>query len=338
MGEFAIELHQEPNRGSAGRWIMSHIGRHWLLFIGMLIGAFGNAALAAVMPILIGVAFDAALADPPDLNRIGLAALGIVVSQVVRSVLQLGRNFASSVIGERLERDTRQELYLSLLGKSMTFHDLQPVGDTMARATNDVRELNLMMNPGINLVIGSANFMIMPLLLAPRYDPQLILAPIFFIVSYVLALARYMNVLSRIADRVRLSFGIMNARLAEALDGVEMVKSSAQETAEVARFQSNARAFRDATVAQGREEAKFLPLLLLGVTEALGFAHALLLLQAGQLQVGDVVAYVGLLGLFGFPTNISLMAYSRVSLGMASARRILELVNTETKPDESPEG
>ena len=338
MGEFAIELHQEPNRGSAGRWIMSHIGRHWLLFIGMLIGAFGNAALAAVMPILIGVAFDAALADPPDLNRIGLAALGIVVSQVVRSVLQLGRNFASSVIGERLERDTRQELYLSLLGKSMTFHDLQPVGDTMARATNDVRELNLMMNPGINLVIGSANFMIMPLLLAPRYDPQLILAPIFFIVSYVLALARYMNVLSRIADRVRLSFGIMNARLAEALDGVEMVKSSAQETAEVARFQSNARAFRDATVAQGREEAKFLPLLLLGVTEALGFAHALLLLQAGQLQVGDVVAYVGLLGLFGFPTNISLMAYSRVSLGMASARRILELVNTETNLDENPEG
>jgi ATP-binding cassette subfamily B protein len=59
---------------------------------------------------------------------------------VTRSVLQLGRNFASSVVGERVERDTRQELYLSLLGKSMTFHDLQPVGDTMARATNDVRE------------------------------------------------------------------------------------------------------------------------------------------------------------------------------------------------------
>lgn len=338
MGEFAIELRQESNRRSASRWVLSHISRHWLLFIVMLLGAFGNAALAAVMPILIGMAFNAALAEPPDVRLIGAAAIGVVLSQVIRSFLQLGRNFASSVIGERLERDTRQELYLSLLGKSMTFHDLQPVGDTMARATNDVHEINLMMNPGINLVVGSANFMIMPLILAPRYDPQLILAPLFFIVTYILALARYMNVLSRIADRVRLSFGVMNARLAEALDGIEMVKGSAQETAEIARFGTNARNFRNAVVAQGREEAKFLPLLLLGVTEAIGFAHALLLLQAGRIDVGDVVAYIGLLGLFGFPTNISLMAYSRVSLGMASARRILELINTETTLDENPDG
>jgi len=39
----------------------------------------------------------------------------------------------------------------------MTFHSLQPVGDTMARATNDVREINLMFSPGINLVVGSAS-------------------------------------------------------------------------------------------------------------------------------------------------------------------------------------
>ena len=139
MSEFAIDLHQESNRGSPNRWVLSHLGRHGWLFVGMFIGAFGNAALAAVMPVFIGIAFDAALADPPQFDRIALAAVVVLASQVTRSVLQLGRNFASSVIGERVERDTRQELYLSLLGKSMTFHDLQPVGDTMARATNDVR-------------------------------------------------------------------------------------------------------------------------------------------------------------------------------------------------------
>lgn len=338
MGEFVIDSHKTGNHQSPARWVMSHLTDDWLLLVVMFVGAFGNAALAAVMPILIGLAFDAALASPPNLDTIGWAALGIIASQTLRAVLQLGRNFASSVVGERLERDTRRELYASLLGKSMTFHDLQPVGDTMARATNDVRELNLMMNPGINLVVGSANFLIMPLLLAPRYSWQLIFAPLFFIVTYVLSLIRYMNVLSHIADRVRLSFGRLNARLAEAIDGIEMVKSTAQESAEVARFEHNARAYRDATVAQGREEAKFLPLLLLGITEGLGFAHALFLLRAGEIQVGDVVAYMGLLSLFGFPTFISLMAYSRVSLGMAGARRILELINTETELNENPDG
>jgi ATP-binding cassette, subfamily B, bacterial len=41
---------------------------------------------------------------------------------------------------------------ISLLGKSQTFHNRQRVGDIMARATNDVRQLNPMMNPGVSLI------------------------------------------------------------------------------------------------------------------------------------------------------------------------------------------
>ncbi|MCZ7666371.1 MAG: ABC transporter transmembrane domain-containing protein [Chloroflexi bacterium] len=108
---------------------------------------------------------------------------------------------SSAVAGERMERDMREELYVSLLGKSMTFHDMQPVGDTMARATNDVHELNLMVYPGLNLVIGSLNFMIMPLLLAPRYDLALVLAPLFFIITYILALIHYMRTLDPLPIR-----------------------------------------------------------------------------------------------------------------------------------------
>jgi ATP-binding cassette subfamily B protein len=47
---------------------------------------------------------------------------------------------------------------------------------------------------------------------------------------------------------------------------------------------------------------------------------------------------MGLMALFGFPTFISLLAYSRVSLGLAGARRILELMNTETLLDENAAG
>jgi ATP-binding cassette subfamily B protein len=304
----------------------------------MFTGAFGNAALAALVPVLIGIAFDAALASPADLRTIGLVALGVIASQTVRAVLQLGRNFSSAVIGERLERDMREELYISLLGKSTAFHDSQPVGDTMARATNDVHEVNLLMNPGVNLVAGSANFMIMPLLIAPSYNLQLAAAPLFFIITYILAVIRYLRVLQGIADRVRRAFGSMNGRLAEAIDGIELVKSTAQETQEIGLFNDNASSYRDAAVEQGKIEARFLPLLLLGITQGLGFMHALYLFNLGQIDVGDVVGYMGLLALFGFPTFISLLAYSRVSLGLAGARRILELMNGETLLDENVTG
>ena len=77
------------------------------------------------MSVFIGQAFNAVVNPPVNYALIGAAAIGIVVSQVVRAVLQLGRNFGSEVIGQRLERDTRHELYASLIGKSMTFHDQQ---------------------------------------------------------------------------------------------------------------------------------------------------------------------------------------------------------------------
>jgi ATP-binding cassette, subfamily B, bacterial len=338
LSEFDVNRSQQSDQSTPVRWVLSHLSHHKLLIAGMLIGAFGNAALAAVVPVFIGIAFDAALETPANMRLIGLMALWVIVSQAVRAVLQLGRNFSSAVMGERLERDMREELYVSLLGKSTAFHDFQPVGDTMARATNDVHEVNLLMNPGVNLVAGSANFMIMPLLIAPSYHPHLAAAPLFFIITYILAVVRYLKVLQGIADQVRRSFGTMNGRLAEAIDGIELVKSTAQEAQEIALFNDNAASYRDAAVEQGKVEARFLPLLLLGITYGLGFMHALYLFQLGEIAVGDVIGFMGLLALFGFPTFISLLAYSRVSLGLAGARRILELMNAQTLLDENVNG
>ena len=130
----------------------------------------------------------------------------------------------------------------------------------------------------------------------------------------------------------------MNAHLAEVIDGIETVKGMAQEGSEALRFGKNARRYRDAFVRQGDVEARFLPLLLLGVAEAVALAQAMLLYQRGLLNLGDVVGYFGLILLFGFPTFVSLFAYSQVSLGIASARRILELINRENHLDQNEQG
>jgi ATP-binding cassette subfamily B protein len=127
----------------------------------------------------------------------------------------------------------------------------------------------------------------------------------------------------------------MNSRLAEAIDGIEVVKGAAQEPQEIERFTGDARRFRQAYVRQGHVEARFLPLLLLGVAAAAAFLQAILLYSRGEIDLGQVIAYVGLVNLFGFPTFVSLFAYSQVSLGMASARRILELVNRRTELDQN---
>ena len=338
LAEFALPQARRLDRRTPVRWIVSHARPYWWLVVGMLLGAFGNAALAMLVPVYIGQAFNAILEHPPRIAVLGPIALLITGSQILRGALQLARNFGAEMVGQRVERDIREELYLSLLGKSMTFHNLQPIGDTMARATNDVREIGLMFNPGINLVVGSANFMLLPLLVAPSYHPSLILVPALFIVAYFLSLWQYLAELRPITEEVRSSFGALNTRLAEAIDGIEVVKGQAQEQAEVARFSENARAFRRAYIRQGDVEARFLPLLLLGLATAGSLLHAVILFRQGLLDVGQVIAYVGMIQLFGFPTFVSLFAYSQVSLGLAGARRILELINRQTELDQNPGG
>ncbi len=336
--EFVVHGARKYDRRNTRRWILSHLGRYKIHSVTFLIGAWSNAALAFAVPAFVGMGFNAIVKPTPDLNAVALYAVAIFLSQILRAGLQLMRNASAEMIGQGLERDTREELYGSLLGKSMTFHSMQTVGDIMARATNDVHEMNLMLNPGINMVIGSAMFIFIPLFATPTIHPQLILVPALFFVSYWLAIRFYSSQLHPATEAVRTRFGDMNAALAETIDGIETVKGASQERQEIRQFDENATAYRDAFVQQGDIEARFIPLLILGITIGSGFLHAILLYRAGQINIGQIITYVGALQMFGFPTWISLFGYSQLSLGLSAADRILKLINTETELDENKQG
>lgn len=337
--EFVIEQAWQADHRSPVRWIWSHVMRHPLPIFGVLLGAFGNAALASAVPALIGRAFSILQAAPPDFTLLLQVVLLVIASQLLRGlVLQLGRNLSSETLGQLLERDIRNELYTSLVGKSMSFHDSYLTGDLMARATNDVREINLMLNPGFNMVIGSANFLIMPVLVAPRYHPQLIIIPLFYLLIYGFMISAYLRRLNPVAVTVRQAFGRMNTTLAEAIEGVETVKGASQERHEISRFSQAVERWRTTFLEQSRLEAQFIPLLLLGLLQAAGLFHSLTLFRAGALELEGVIAFNGLLLLFGFPTWSGQFAYTRVASGMASARRLLEVINAPTELDRNANG
>jgi ATP-binding cassette, subfamily B, bacterial len=335
--EFTIAPEFPTNRSNPLIWIFSHAFHYWWVIVIALIGSLGNAVLAAVLPVILGRVYNIlqAGANDPQLMQLIFLFIG---SQLVRSVMMFSRNYGFEIIAQRVERSIRAELQINLLGKSMTFHSMHPVGDIMARANNDVREINLMFSPGFNLVLGSINFLIVPLFFAPAYHPQLILTPLLFIVFYVIALIHYLKTLKPITNNVRSRFGELNTQLSETLDGIETVKAAAQEDSENNKFKRLAKAYRDALVYQGKIEARFIPMLLLGIALSVGLGHALYLSQQGLITMGDVVAYFGILMMLDFPTFVSLFAYSQISLGVAGARRILELLNQETKLDQNVTG
>lgn len=336
--EFTIPPQYKTDRRSPVRWVISHALHEWWILVVALVGALGNAGLMALINVQIGNAFNIVAAPVFNSKALLTTFFIIIASGIGRGLLQFGRNFGFEYSAQRVERNVRRELYASLLSKSMTFHNLQPVGDTMARATNDVREVNFLFSPGLNMVIGSLAFLIFPLVAAPRYNVSLMLVPALFIVLYFIVLRIYMRGLAPVTEEVRESFGALSIRLAESLDGIETVKGSAQEAGEISLFDHNITRYKNALISQGRKESRFLPLLLYGIALAAGLLHALLLFQRGLIDIGGVVGYFGLLLMLDFPTFSSLWAYSRISLGLAGAKRILELMNRENNLDQNVAG
>jgi ATP-binding cassette, subfamily B, bacterial len=296
-------------------------------------------ALNSMVPTLTGVAFDTVLGDEGDRVR-GLAMVSLALLAVVllRGILDLVARLSSEVLAKRLERDTRDELYVSLLGKSQTFHNRQRVGDLMARAANDIRQLSHMVTPGVDLIVDSGLQGIIPLIFIAMIDPRLLLVPVLFIAAFVLALWHYMKQLSPVSTAMREQFGDLNAGLAEAVRGIEVIKVTGQEEQERRRFGEAAARYRDSFVRNGMIQARYLPTLLLAVAMAGALWHALTMYGAGDLSLGDVVAFMGLMGLLGFPTLISIFSYSLVQIGIVSARRILAIINAQTELDHNPNG
>ena len=335
--EFVVEGAPTYDRRSPARWVLSHVLRYPHLLAGFAVSVLAGSLASAALPRLTGLAFDVVSGARADLSLSWIAAamLGVGVGQ---GVAGLARGAFVELTGQRVERDAREELYVALLGKSQTFHNRQRVGDIMARASNDVRQLNPMMNPGISLITQSSLGLVIPILVIATIDPRLLMAPMLFTMAFAASLVRYMAKLGPVTQALRGQFGVVNAGLTEAVTGIEVVKSAASEQAELERFVANATAYRDHYVEQGAVQARYLPMLLVGLAIAGAFAHGLYLVSIDAITVGDLVAMMGLMSALRFPAFISVFTFLLVQLGLAGAGRILQLIDEETELDENAAG
>ena len=336
--EFRLDQEYPYNRSGPGRWIISHLRRYPYLPLIAIGAAVINNFAASMIPVFIGRAFDLITSPVWATTALLSLAFSVFLAAVFQGSMGLARNYATEFIAQRIERDSRDELYVSLLGKSQTFHGRQRIGDIMARATNDVRQLNFMFSPGLMLIMDAAIGVVIPIILIANVEPQLLLAPFLFLFFFWLTLRGYIRQLNPVSAAQREQFGIMNSELAETIAGIDVVKGNVQEAKEKSEFAKDARIFRDYYVRQGEIQARYLPLLVLSVVMALGFLHALLLWQSDVITLGQVVAYMGLLNVLRFPTFISIFSFNLVQLGLASAKRILQTINTETELDENEAG
>jgi ATP-binding cassette subfamily B protein len=88
----------------------------------------------------------------------------------------------------------------------------------------------------MNLLIGSGMFLLVPIIAAPRMYPAFVFVPVLSDRLLHRPVPLLSAVSARWAQKVRASFGQMNASVAETLEGLQVVKGAAQEEREQERF------------------------------------------------------------------------------------------------------
>ena len=321
------------------QWILAHLfyksNKYYIFIVFFLTILTVNLTSASM--IVIGMAISEFLDG--DNSNLMFYVIIILILGVSGPIIRLINSVLREILAQRLERDVRKEFYANLLGKSQSFHDQQKIGEVMARTTDDVRMLNFMVSPAFSLILESFTAMVVPIIYVAIFFPtQLIIAPLIFVITFLFALRDYIHKIGPVTGIMRAEFGQMNAVLNETLTGIEVVKGNTQESAEMKKYFGKAKRYRDAFVRQGHIQAKYLPFLLLAISITFGLAHSIYLYTQGVMNIGQIIAYLGLIGLLRFPTFISIFVFAIVRMAVTSSQRLLDFMNEETDIDENLEG
>jgi ATP-binding cassette subfamily B protein len=311
--------------------------RYPVLPIGFVILAMFAISAFTYASFQIQAAFQVIEQQRP-VEQLLAVALGLLGIRALFAVVDMINTVIREFLAARMERDAREELYISLLGKSQTYHNRQRVGDLMAAATGDVSQLNLMISPGLSLIVEAATQLVTPLVAIAALDVRLLPVPVLFVLSLLWGLWRYNIQLGPVAGALRGQYGQVSATLSEAIQGIEVVKSTAREEHEAQRFKAVAQRYRDLFVQEGEIQARYIPLLFYGLLIGISYGYAMWLRSLGIIDTSDVIAFMTLITLFQFPTFISLFMFALVQFGLAGARRILGIINSETEMDENAAG
>ena len=116
------------------------------------------------------------------------------------------------------------------------------------------------------------------------------------------------------------------------------MRAMSQEEKEQLIFSKNSDDYKQNTIQQGKVVARYYPMLFFGLATVFSLFHGILLFTSHVISLGDLIAFIGLVQLLRFPTTSNIFAFTNLTMGVQSGRRILQILNWESDIDLNPTG
>lgn len=257
--------------------------------------------------------------------------IGLLVAYIIQTACRYYVTYAGHMMGARMERDMRKELFDQYEKLSFSYYDQNNSGQMMSKLVSDLFDISELAHHGpenlfisVIKIIGSFIFLFM--INRMLAVPMLILVVLMLVFSY----GQNKKMQETFMDNRR-KIGDINSSLQDTLAGIRVVQSFANERIEQEKFNRSNENFLISKDANYRCMGSFMSgnAFFQGMMYLVTLVFGGFLIAHGRMEASDLAMYALYIGIFISPIQILVELTEMMQKGLSGFRRFLEVVETE---------
>ena len=267
------------------------------------------------------------------LHALPVIAVSLFVMYIVQSLCKYYVTYQGHMMGAKMERDMRRELFDHYQELSFSYYSRNNSGQMMSKLVSDLFDISEFAHHGpenlfISLVKIVGAFIFLFFINKKLALPLILLVIVMFVFSF-----RQNAKMQETFMENRRKIGDVNASLQDTLSGIRVVQSFANEDIERAKFKKSNEAFlvskRDNYHCMGSFMSS--NLFFQGMMYLVTLVYGGYLIAQGEMQTADLAMYALYIGIFISPIQILVELVEMMQKGLSGFRRFLDVMETESE-------
>lgn len=267
------------------------------------------------------------------LHVLPVIAASLFVMYIVQSLCKYYVTYQGHMMGAKMERDMRRELFDHYQELSFSYYSRNNSGQMMSKLVSDLFDISEFAHHGpenlfISLVKIVGAFIFLVFINKKLALPLILLVIVMFVFSF-----RQNAKMQETFMENRRKIGDVNASLQDTLSGIRVVQSFANEDIERAKFKKSNEAFLVSKKDNYHCMGSFMSsnLFFQGMMYLVTLVYGGYLIAQGEMQTADLAMYALYIGIFISPIQILVELVEMMQKGLSGFRRFLDVMETESE-------
>ncbi len=324
-------IENPPQRSSQSTILLrcfAYLRPHWKLITGVYITMVLIDLITMVNPQVLRWTIDKGIGAGNE-SLLTLAVVVLLVLVLIKGVLTYYEGLWTEMASQNVAYDLRNALQSKITELSFSFHDKAEAGDLLSRTIQDVERVRFLTGRAIFRIIESIFLMLITAGVMIWMNPRLGLLAVVSMPLLIMRSISFGKVFRPLSLQIQKQLSVLTTRVEQNLRGVRVVKTFAQEEAEIERFAIENQKWYDLSALSAKMQSNNMPLLNLiaDISSVAILLYGGILVINHALTLGELVAFTTYVAQIVTPVRYLGMVLPAITIAATSAERVFEILD-----------